>query len=116
MGGQHFQHARSESLQRLGGFVFAAFARGAGIQRRKINLSQVFAGQKVGVKQTADHIWLVSFMTIMTWDISTTRRAGWNRSRIRSDRNCYPSARNELTPIRSEWNLESMTVAAGSAY
>jgi putative transposase len=31
-------------------------------QRRKINLSQVFAGQKVGVKQTAEHIWLVSFM------------------------------------------------------
>jgi putative transposase len=31
-------------------------------QRRKINLSQVFAGQTVGVKQTADHIWLVSFM------------------------------------------------------
>ena len=31
-------------------------------QRRKVNLSQVFAGQKVGVKQTADHIWLVSFM------------------------------------------------------
>ena len=30
-------------------------------QRRKINRSQVFAGQKVGV-QTADHIWLVSFM------------------------------------------------------
>jgi hypothetical protein len=31
-------------------------------QRRKINLNQVFAGQKVGVKQTAEHIWLVSFM------------------------------------------------------
>ena len=31
-------------------------------QRRKINLSQVFAGQKVGVRQTAEHIWLVSFM------------------------------------------------------
>ena len=31
-------------------------------QRRKINLSPVFAGQKVGVKQTDDHIWLVSFM------------------------------------------------------
>ena len=26
------------------------------------NLSQVFAGQKVGVKQTTDHIWLVTFM------------------------------------------------------
>jgi putative transposase len=31
-------------------------------QRRKINLSQVFAGQTVGVKQTDDHLWLVSFM------------------------------------------------------
>ncbi len=31
-------------------------------QRRKINVSQVFAGQKIGVKQTDDHIWLVTFM------------------------------------------------------
>ena len=30
--------------------------------RKKINLSQVFAGQTVGVKQTDDHTWLVSFM------------------------------------------------------
>ncbi len=30
--------------------------------RRKINLSQVFAGQTVGIKQTEDQIWLVSFM------------------------------------------------------
>jgi len=29
---------------------------------RKINLSQVFAGQAVGVKEVADHIWLISFM------------------------------------------------------
>ena len=29
---------------------------------RKINLSVVFAGQRVGVKQVADKIWLVSFM------------------------------------------------------
>ena len=31
-------------------------------QRRKINLSQVFAGQTVGVRQTDDHVWLVTFM------------------------------------------------------
>ena len=31
-------------------------------QRRKINVSQVFGGQKVGVKQVGDHIWLVTFM------------------------------------------------------
>ena len=30
--------------------------------RRKINLSQVFAGQRVGVKQVSDNIWFVSFM------------------------------------------------------
>jgi putative transposase len=29
---------------------------------RKIHLSTVFAGQKVGVKQVADRVWLVSFM------------------------------------------------------
>jgi putative transposase len=29
---------------------------------RKVNLSTVFAGQTVGIKQTDDHIWLASFM------------------------------------------------------
>jgi putative transposase len=31
-------------------------------QTRKINLSQVFAGQRVGIKQVDDRLWLVSFM------------------------------------------------------
>jgi putative transposase len=31
-------------------------------QRRQINISQVFAGQRVGVKQVSEHIWLVTFM------------------------------------------------------
>ena len=31
-------------------------------ERKKINLSIVFAGQNVGVKQVSDNIWLVSFM------------------------------------------------------
>lgn len=30
---------------------------------QKINLSQAFAGQRVGIKQVADQIWLVSFMS-----------------------------------------------------
>jgi len=30
--------------------------------RQKINLSQVFAGQKVGIKQVDERIWLASFM------------------------------------------------------
>ena len=32
------------------------------IGTRKINLSTVFAGQNVGIRQVADRIWLVSFM------------------------------------------------------
>jgi putative transposase len=30
--------------------------------RQKINLSQVFAGQTVGIKQVNEHLWLASFM------------------------------------------------------
>ena len=33
-----------------------------GFNTRKINLSQVFAGQMVGIRQLDEHIWLVSFM------------------------------------------------------
>ena len=33
-----------------------------GYEKRKVNLSTVFAGQKVGVAQVSEHIWLVSFM------------------------------------------------------
>jgi putative transposase len=33
-----------------------------GFKTRKINLSHVFAGQQVGIKQVDDHVWLVSFM------------------------------------------------------
>jgi hypothetical protein len=29
--------------------------------RRKVNVSQVFAGQQVGVRQVTDRIWLVEF-------------------------------------------------------
>jgi len=32
------------------------------IGRRKINLSVVFAGQTVGIREVSDQIWLVSFM------------------------------------------------------
>ena len=30
--------------------------------RRKINISTVFGGQTVGIREVADQIWLVSFM------------------------------------------------------
>jgi len=53
----------------------------------------VFAGQKVGVKQVDEHIWLVTFMHD---DLGyfETRPAGSNRLIIPSVRNCYPCLRN----------------------
>ena len=46
-------HDHSHIVTRCGRICFGS---------RKINLSAVFAGQKVGVKQVADQVWLVSFM------------------------------------------------------
>src|SRR5690349_20889161 len=34
----------------------------ASVGRKKLNFSQVFAGQAVGIKEVHDDIWLVSFM------------------------------------------------------
>ena len=47
-----------------------------------------FAGQNVGVTQVGDRIWLEPSCNT-TWAILMMRRAGWNRSRIRSARKCY---------------------------
>ena len=58
----------------------------------KINFSQVFAGQAVGIKEVHDDIWLVS-LWIMTWDTSIWRRECSNRSKIRLARKCYPCLR-----------------------
>ena len=46
-------HDRTVTITRCGRICFG---------RQKINLSQAFAGQKVGVKQISDRVWLVSFM------------------------------------------------------
>jgi putative transposase len=33
------------------------------LKTKKVNLSSVFAGQKVGIKQVDDRLWLTSFMS-----------------------------------------------------
>ncbi len=51
--GHRISHDRAATVTTCGRICF---------NRQKINLSQVFAGQTVGIKQTDDRIWLVSFM------------------------------------------------------
>lgn len=98
-------------------------------QRRKINLSQVFAGQKVGMKQTADHIWLVSFMDYDLgyfddetcrlepiddpWVETVTHVSGMSVTDV-SGMNCYPCPRNELLPMSQEWTLHVVASPPGN--
>jgi putative transposase len=60
---------------------------------RKVNLSRVFAGQDVGVKQVDDHIWLVTFMDYdLGYFADETCRL--EPVRICSARKCYLCLRN----------------------
>ena len=60
---------------------------------QKVNLSQMFAGQNVGVTQVGEHIWLVTFMhyDLGYFDDETCR--------LEPARKCYLCARNELSPM-----------------
>jgi hypothetical protein len=62
--------------------------------RQKINLSTVFTGQSVGIKQVSEHIWLVTSRTMIS-ATSTMSPAGWSPSRTPSDQKCYPCLRNK---------------------
>jgi putative transposase len=65
---------------------------------RKVNLSQVFAGQDVGVKQVDDLSGSSPSWTTIS-ATSTTRRAASSRSRTPSARKCYPCLRNKPSPM-----------------
>jgi putative transposase len=54
------QQARFDRFMQC--FNFERPPQALNIGRRKINLSRVFAGQKVGVKEVSEKIWLVTFM------------------------------------------------------
>jgi putative transposase len=71
---------------------------------RKIHLSTVFAGQKVGVKQVADRVWMVSFMDydLGFFDDQTGRIAS-NAPRTPSAQKCYPCLRYKPLPMCPEW-------------
>ena len=65
---------------------------------KKINFSQVFAGQAVGIKEIHDDIWLVSFMDydLGHFDLET---GCWNRWKIPSAQKCYLCSRYIVSPM-----------------
>ena len=64
--------------------------------RQKINLSSVFAGQNVGVKQVSDQVWLVTFMhyDLGFFDHETCR--------LESVDNPFDA---KVSPMSPEWTL-----------
>ena len=88
---------------------------------QKINLSQVFAGQDVGVKQVSDRIWLVTFMD---YDLGLLRRrdlpARADREPIRPESVTYvsgiiryPCARNGPDWVGGEAGIRTLDTGFG---
>ncbi len=67
----------------------------------KITLSTVFAGQKVGVKQVADNVWLVTFMNydLGSFDEETARLEPIANP---FEAKVLPSVRNRTLPMCPE--------------
>jgi hypothetical protein len=57
------------------------------MHRKKINVSTVLAGQKLGIKEVEDGIWLDQLHAAMIWDTSTWSRKHYRQSTTRSAAN-----------------------------
>ena len=68
------------------------------LHRKKINVSTVLAGQRLGIKEVDEGIWLVSFIPMIS-DTSTWSRKPCNPSTTRSARGCHPCLRYEVLPM-----------------
>ncbi len=66
--------------------------------KRKINLSQAFAGQNVGIKEVSDRIWLVTFMH---YDLGFFDHEACRLEPVDNpfERKCYPCLRYKTLPM-----------------
>ena len=74
------------------------------MHRKKINISVVMAGQRLGIKEVDDGIGPVSSCSMM-WDISTWSKGLCKSSTTRSARGCYPCLRDNMVLMRQGWTL-----------
>ena len=68
--------------------------------RKRVNISSVLAGQRLGIKEVDDGIWLVSFMSYDLGFIDLEQKT-CNSSTTRSARGCHPCLRNRLSLMSS---------------
>ena len=67
--------------------------------RKKINVSTVLAGQRLGVKEVDDGIWLVSFMHYDLGYIDLEQRTLQTIDSPRLARGCHPCLRDKPLPM-----------------
>ena len=67
------------------------------MHRKRINVSTVLAGQRLGIKEVDDGIWIVSFMS---YDLASSiwSRRPCNPSTTHSARGCHPCLRYDPLP------------------
>jgi hypothetical protein len=72
------------------------------LHRKKINISTVLAGQKLGIKEVDEGIWLASFMHYDLGYFDLEQKT-LQPSTTRSARGCHLCLRYDLSPMCPGW-------------
>ncbi len=72
------------------------------LHRKRTNISTVLAGQKLGIKEVDEGIWLVTFMHYDLGYFDLEQKT-CNPSTTRSARGCHPCLRYVLLPMSPGW-------------
>jgi hypothetical protein len=99
------------SFQWTNAELYTASAR-ACLHRKRINISTVLAGQKLGSKESMKAFGSSASST-MILDTSTWSRKPCNPSTTRSARGCHPCLRYDLLPMSPGWTRFSLVSAEG---
>ena len=77
------------------------------MHRKRVNISTVLAGQRLGIKEVDDGIWIVSFMHYDLGFIDLEQKP-CNPSKTPSAQGCHPCLRYvplAMSPVRKPWSL-----------
>jgi hypothetical protein len=81
------------------------------MHRKKINISTVMAGQKLGIKEVEDGIWLVSFMQYDLGYIDLEQTTLQTIDNPHQARGCHPCPRDDLLPMSPVWTKRNLVPA-----
>ena len=82
------------------------------MHRKKINISTVMAGQRLGLKEVDDGIWVVTFMAYDLGYIDLEQKP-CNLSTTRSAHGCHPCLRYGLLPMCPGRTLKRLVAGVG---